>query len=187
MLLCEGYDQAQPKRIAATAGVSVGLFYKHFSSKRELLAAVMVQRLGDLHSLMEEAITYESSPSKALAVVIVQTLTYFQMHRGLAKLFFMQIGYGDERTTEQLSEARLNYRRILRSVIEDGIQQQHFVALQPVEIETLVSSIVGTINWTMYEQLVVKQHDVDLQTLADRLVVLFLRGIQIEPIEGLIL
>ncbi|WP_121971553.1 TetR/AcrR family transcriptional regulator [Leptolyngbya sp. BC1307] len=102
-LLCEGYDQAQPKRIAELAGVSVGLFYKHFSSKRDLLAAVMVHRLGSLHSLIEDAIASEPSPERSLKAVIVQTLAYFQKHRGLAKLFFMQIGYGDHQATEQLS------------------------------------------------------------------------------------
>ena len=183
ILLCEGYDQAQPKRIAEAAGVSVGLFYKHFSSKRELLAAVMVYRLGILHPLIEEAITHESSPVRSLETVIAQTLAYFQEHQGLAKLFFMQIGYGDDQAIGQLSTARANYRRILRLVIEDGIAQKHFLAMQPVEIETLVSSIVGTVNWTVYEQLVVGQHDINLQVMTDRLVSLFLRGIQLASFE----
>ena len=185
-LLCEGYDQAQPKRIAKAASVSVGLFYKHFSSKRELLAAVMVYRLGRLHELIEKAIADKPFPERSLVTVIAQTLAYFQTHQGLAKLFFMQIGYGDEQATEQMSEARANYRRILRSVIEGGIQQKHFLAMESagLEIETLVSSIVGTINWTIYEQLVVKQHDIDPQVTTDRLVVLFLRGIQLEFVDG---
>lgn len=177
-LLCEDYDQAQPKRIAKAAGVSVGLFYKHFSSKRELLAAVMVHRLGILHQLIEEALATQSSSERSLEVVIAQTLTYFQKHQGLAKLFFMQIGYGDEQAVEQLAEARANYRRILRSVIECGIEQQHFVSMNSLELETLVSSIVGTINWTMYEGLVAKE--IDPQTVTDRLVALFLRGIRLE-------
>ena len=183
MLLCEGYEQAQPKRIAEAAGVSVGLFYKHFSSKRELLAAVMVYRLGSLHPLIEEAISSESSPKRSLEVVIAQTLTYFQKHRSLAKLFFMQIGYGDAQSTEQLSVARKNYRRILRLVIEEGIQKKHFLAMEPLEIETLVSSIIGSINWTIYEQLVAKQHDIDAHATTNRLVAIFLRGIQLEPID----
>lgn len=161
----------------------MGLFYKHFSSKRELLAAVMVHRLGSLHPLIEEAIDRESSPEHSLEVVIAQTLTYFQKHQSLAKLFFMQIGYGDAQSTELLSPARENYRRILRLVIEDGIQQKHFLAMEPLEIETLVSSIIGTINWTIYEQLVAKQHDIDAHAMTDRLVVLFLRGIQIKAID----
>lgn len=176
-MLCDGYDQAQPKRIAEAAGVSVGLFYKHFSSKRELLAAVMVHHLGILHPLIDNEIACASSPARSLEAVIAQTLNYFQKHQGLAKLFFMQIGYGDDQAIEQLSEARANYRRILKSVIENGIAQQHFLAMQPVEIETLVSSIIGTINWTVYEQLVISQHNLDFQTMTDRLVALFLRGI----------
>ncbi len=55
--------------------------------------------------------------------------------------------------------------------------------MQPVEIETLVSSIVGTVNWTIYEQLVVKQHDINSQILTNRLAALFLRGIQLESID----
>ena len=95
----------------------------------------------------------------------------------------MQIGYGDERATEQLSEARANYRRILRSVIEGGIQQKRFLAMEPLELETLVSSIIGTINWTIYEQLVVKQQELNAQATTNRLVVLFLRSIQLEFVD----
>lgn len=183
-LLCEGYDQAQPKQIAKAAGVSVGLFYKHFGNKRELLAAVMVHRLGRLHQLIENAIADEPSPERSLKIVIAQTLAYFQAHQGLAKLFFMQIGYGDEQATEQMSEVRARYRRILRLVIEGGIQQKHFLAMEPLEIETLVSSIVGTINWMIYEQLVVKQRNIDARTTTDRLIVLFSSGIQLKSVGG---
>lgn len=186
-LLCEGYDQAQPKQIAKAAGVSVGLFYKHFSDKRDLLAAVMVRRLVILHQMIEEAlaepllerIVCKPSPEHSLETVIIQTLSYFQKHQGLIKLFFMQIGYGDEQATEQLSEVRANYRKILMSIIEDGIQQKRFVYMSPLELETVINSIVGTINWTLYELLIVKVKEIDPQAITDRLVALFLRGIQL--------
>lgn len=187
-LLCEGYDQAQPKRIAAEAGVSVGLFYKHFGSKRDLLAAVMVYRLGILHQQIEEALAaplsirtaHQFSPEQLLEIIIVRTLTYFQSHQGLIRLFFMQIGYGDEQATRQLSEVRANYRRILRSVIERGIQQRCFVRMDFSEIEMLVSSIVGTLNWTIYERLGTEGRDLKPQIETALLSKLFLRGIQVE-------
>jgi hypothetical protein len=45
-------------------------------------------------------------PVEALQTVLILTLRYFQVHQGLIKLFFMQIGYGDEIATEKLREAR---------------------------------------------------------------------------------
>lgn len=179
-LLCSGgYEQAQPKYVAGAAGVSVGLFYKHFSGKRELLTAVMVRRLEDLHQKIETAILEQMSSEDALKLLIIETLTYFHQHEGLISLFFMEIGYGDTKSTQQMKIARKNYRRLLRSVLIRGIQQEEFVKLTPTELELTISSIVGTVNWTLYEVLVVKEENIDPLSLRDSLMALFLRGLRL--------
>jgi len=178
-LLCKDYEQAHPKRVAQAAGVSVGLFYKRFNNKRELLTAVMVRRLEDLHQRIETAISEQMSSEDALKLLIFETLTYFHRHEGLISLFFMEIGYGDTDSTQQMKTARENYRRLLCSVLTRGIQQEEFVKLTPTELELTISSIVGTINWTLYEVLVVKEGNIDPLSLKDSLMALFLRGLRL--------
>ncbi len=178
-LLCNGYEQAQPKRVAKAAGVSVGLFYKHFSSKRELLSAVMVRRLSLMHQQIEDAIAHQQRPDLSLRVVIEETLLYFDEHQGLIRLFFLEIGYGDVQSTQYLKASRQRYRTILRSVLERGIEQETFISLTPTEIELQINSIVGTVNWTVYERLIVKEEPLEPSALSAELASLFVRGLRL--------
>jgi AcrR family transcriptional regulator len=185
-LLCAGYDKAQPQLIADTAGVSVGLFYRHFKNKQELLTAIMVHHLGTLHQQLAQAVESPSveqmlQADQAFDTVLVLTLRYFQSHQGLIKLFFMQIGYGDTEATEQLREARQRYRDILLSILENGMEQGIFLSPNVLDTDIAIDSIIGTINWLLYNQLVVKNKDIEPDNLAERISTHLLRGLMKAP------
>ncbi len=173
-LLCQSYDHAKPQQIANTAGVSVGLFYRHFQNKQELLTAIMVKHLRILHSQIEQEVEQDQNPVQALETLLALTLSYFQEHQGLIKLFFMQIGYGNTVAIEKLQDARQTYRDILESIINRGIIENIFLA---VDIEIAINSIIGTINWSLYDLLLVKQRNIESDKLAERLSVHILRGL----------
>ena len=174
ILLCEGYDRAKPQQIAKMAKVSVGLFYRHFQNKQELLTAIMVEHLRILHSEIIQNVEPVASPVQALNTVLVLTLDYFQKHQGLIKLFFMQIGYGNTASTEKLHSSRQTYRNILQSIIERGVSEKIFL---PLDIEIAINSIIGTINWTLYDILIVNDRDIESDKLAQRLSTHILRGL----------
>lgn len=176
-LLCSGYDSAQPQLIARTAGVSIGLFYRHFKNKQELLTAIMVHHLGILHCQIMEEIEYSPDPVEALHIVLILTLRYFQAHQGLIKLFFMQIGYGDSIATQQLREARQTYRDILESILQLGITRGAFIAPDDLDIQIAINSIIGTINWSLYDLLIVKNEGIEPDDLGARLSTHILRGL----------
>ena len=176
-LLCNGYDSAQPQLIAKTAGVSVGLFYRHFKNKPELLTAIMLHHLVILHRQIIQEIKQCANPVEALQVVLLLTLCYFQAHQGLIKLFFMQIGYGDVAATEQLREARQTYRDILESTIQSGMARGIFLPPDVLDIQIAINSIIGTINWSLYELLIVRDESIEPDALATRLSAYILRGL----------
>ncbi len=184
--MCEGYDKAQPQIIADKAGVSVGLFYRHFKNKQELLTAIMVHHLGIMHEQLAQAVESPSvermlQADEALNKVLVLTLRYFQSHQGLIKLFFMHIGYGDTEATEQLQAARQRYRQILLSILENGMEQGIFLSSNMLDTNIAVNSIIGTINWSLYDQLVVKNEDIEPDDLARRISTHLLRGLMMMP------
>ena len=176
-LLCDGYNSAQPRLIAKTAGVSIGLFYRHFKNKQELLAAITVHHLGILHRQLMQKIEHLPHPVEALSTVLILTLCYFQAHQGLIKLFFMQIGYGNTTAIEQLREARQTYRDILESILQSGITKGIFLALDDLEIQIAINSIIGTINWSLYDLLIVKDKDIEPDDLAAGLLKHILRSL----------
>jgi AcrR family transcriptional regulator len=176
-LLCNGYDSAQPQLIAKTAGVSIGLFYRHFKNKQELLTAIMVHHLGILHRQIIQEIEHYSDPVEALHIVLILTLRYFQVHQGLIKLFFMQIGYGDAIAAEQLREARQTYRYILESILHSGITRGTFIPPDALDVQIAINSIIGTINWSLYDLLIVKNEGIEPDGLATGLLAHILRGL----------
>jgi AcrR family transcriptional regulator len=200
-LLCQSYEQAQPQLIADNAGVSVGLFYRHFKSKQELLTAIIVRHLNKLyqfsmkmhrikhlklharqrnysmqphinlvlHLQIAQADKPCSDPKETMQMVVLLTLRYFHQHQGLIKLFFMQVGYGDMKATEQLQSARQNYRNILLTIIEDGIAQRIFLNPPALNVQIAINSIIGTINWTLYDLLVVQNQNLEPEALATQI------------------
>lgn len=169
ILLCKGYEQAQPQLIADTAGVSVGLFYRHFKSKQELLTAIILRHLNKLHFQIAQDLQASCHPAEAIDMVLLLTLRYFHQHQGLIKLFFMQVGYGDMAATKELREARQNYRNILLTIIEDGMAQGIFLNPPTLNVQIAINSIIGTINWTLYELLVVKNENLEPEVLATQI------------------
>jgi AcrR family transcriptional regulator len=168
-LLCEGYDKAQPQLIAKTAGVSVGLFYRYFANKRELLTDVVKCHLKNLHGQLVEEVARCDQPVEALKCYLVLTLRYFRKHQGLIKLFFMEIGYGDVEATERLKGPRQTNRDILQAILQRGISQQVFLDQDALDVEIAINSIIGTINWSLYNLLVVQNKDIEPDELAARI------------------
>jgi AcrR family transcriptional regulator len=172
-----GYEEAHPLRIAQLAGVSVGLFYKHFANKRSLLAAIVEQHLGKMHTAIANEVAQCLDPVSAFRRVLQITLQYFQEHQGLIRLFFMEIGYGDETALAQLYGARQNYRAILSAILLEGTKQSVFLEADELDIDIALNSIIGTINWTLYDLLVVRGETLDAESLAKRLSTLLLRSL----------
>jgi AcrR family transcriptional regulator len=178
-LLCDGYENAQPQLIAKTAGVSIGLFYRHFRNKQELLTAIMIHHLGILHHQILKRIDQYSDPIEALRIVLLLTLRYFHAHQGLIKLFFMEIGYGDSNATEQLRETRQTYREILGSILHLGVNREIFIDLDDLDTQIAINSIIGTINWSLYDLLIVNNQSLEPDDLATRLTAHILRGLSL--------
>ena len=185
VLLCQGYEKAKPQLIAKTANVSVGLFYKHFKNKQELLTAIMIKHLSILHAQITQEIGRTQNSVQALNSVLVLTLRYFQVHQGLIKLFFMQIGYGNTDATEKLRDARQTYRNILQSIIERGIAEDIFLSSEVLDIQLAINSIVGTINWSLYDLLIVNHQSIESDKLASKLLQHILRGLGYQATEKL--
>jgi AcrR family transcriptional regulator len=175
--LCNGYDNAQPQLIAKAGGVSVGLFYRHFKNKQELLTAIMIHHLEILHHQIVQEVANVANPVDALHLVLLSTLQYFQAHQGLIKLFFMQIGYGDAIATEQLRNTRQTYRDILGSILESGMTAGVFLSSDILDVQTAINSIIGTINWSLYDLLIVKEENVVPDELAKKLSAHILRSL----------
>jgi AcrR family transcriptional regulator len=172
-LFIDGYEAAQPKLIAGLAGVSVGLFYKHFRDKRELLAEIMVRHLDRMHTEIGESLEGASDPKRQLQLLVEITLRYFQEQEGVIRLFFMEIGYGDAGAAAKLRRPRENYRRMLRDIVIAHNEVRGGRARPEADYDAFINCVIGTINWTLFDVLIAKGDSLDAKSVARRLLRLF--------------
>jgi Tetracyclin repressor-like, C-terminal domain len=135
----------------------------------------MVHHLGILHRQIDREVEHSADPVAALHLVLILTLRYFQAHLGLIKLFFMQIGYGDPTATVQLRDARQTYRNILESILRSGIAEGIFLDADVLDVQIAIDSIIGTVNWSVYNQSIVRNENIEPDELAEKLTVYLLR------------
>lgn len=80
--------------------------------------------------------------------------------------------------TEKLKKARQTYRDILLNIIEDGIAQGIFLPSEVLDVQLAINSIIGTINWSVYDLLIVKNETLKPEEFAQKLLSYILRSLK---------
>jgi AcrR family transcriptional regulator len=103
-----GYDATRLDEIAAAAGVTKPILYRHFDSKRDLYLALLERHRADLSSFIP-AMPVEGTPAERLRALLDLWLDYVEAHAYSWKLLFRDTGGGPEvaaRRREVHAEAR---------------------------------------------------------------------------------
>ena len=88
-----GYEGARLDEIAAAAGVTKPILYRHFGSKQELYLALLDRHRDDLPTFGERMPT-EGSPSERLRAVLELWLDYVESHSYAWQMIFRDTGGG---------------------------------------------------------------------------------------------
>jgi AcrR family transcriptional regulator len=90
-----GYDGTRLDDIAAAAGVTKPILYRHFESKRDLYLALLARHREDLPSFTD-AMPAEGSYRERLLAVLEAWLDYVEAHSYAWKMLFRDTGGGPE-------------------------------------------------------------------------------------------
>jgi AcrR family transcriptional regulator len=90
-----GYDGTRLDDIAAAAGVTKPILYRHFESKRDLYLALLARHREDLPSFTD-AMPAEGSDRERLLAVLEVWLDYVEAHSYAWKMLFRDTGGGPE-------------------------------------------------------------------------------------------
>jgi AcrR family transcriptional regulator len=125
-------------------GVSIAAPYRHFSSREDLLAAVLAQAFGELEGATRQAWVSESDPADALVAVGVAYVQFAHEHPNTYRAMFG--GVLDKRSYPALLEAGLRALNVLQMAVRTWLSaSQPSNALAPGNDESTVSLIA----WSM--------------------------------------
>jgi AcrR family transcriptional regulator len=126
-----GYEGARLDDIAAAAGVTKPILYRHFESKRGLYLALLAQHRDDL-ATFAAAIPAAGPPEVRLRTVLDVWFSYVEDHSYAWKMLFRDTGGGAE-----IHAFRLEVHARARAVLVELIRSLSEVSIPRREVEPL--------------------------------------------------
>jgi len=129
----EGSQAVSMQAVASEAGVSVGLIYRYFGSKDDLLLAVILNVLEDFATTVPAAIAAAGDdPVERLAAAFRGYCEVIDRHRHATVLTYRESKSLDEAERNRIKEFEVETNQPLVQVIREGIDAG---VLRPVEPE----------------------------------------------------
>jgi AcrR family transcriptional regulator len=126
-----GYEGTRLDDVAAAAGVTKPVLYRHFESKRDLYLALLARHRDDL-ATFAAAVPAEGSPSERLRAVLEVWLAYVEAHSYAWRMLFRDTGGGPE-----VQAYRREVHDRARDVLVAMIRSLSAVRIPPRELEPL--------------------------------------------------
>jgi AcrR family transcriptional regulator len=126
-----GYDGTSLDELAAAAGVTKPILYRHFDSKRALYLAVLERHRADLDSFAP-LIPAAGSPRERIRTVLAAWLSYVERHSYAWRMLFRDSG-GDA----EIDAFRRDVHGRAREVLAEIIRSLNQVRIPEREIEPL--------------------------------------------------
>jgi AcrR family transcriptional regulator len=119
-----GYAEANIRKVAEKAGVSVGSIYLYFKNKRELYRSLLVEKRREMAERTEAAVETAVNASQALSNFLRLYLEYAMKHREFIVLHVREHGFTfDLREKKQFF---LSQRNLIEKIINNGVRTGEF-------------------------------------------------------------
>jgi AcrR family transcriptional regulator len=124
-----GYDATRLEDIAADAGVTKPILYRHFGSKQGLYLAVLARHREDLPTFLED-LPAEPDLERLARAILDGWLAYAYENRQRWRMLFRDQGGGEE-----IRRARAEVHERAREVLAAFLQSRPEVELPPEQVE----------------------------------------------------
>ena len=142
-----GYDATRLDHIAAAAGVTKPVLYRHFDGKQALYLALLERHREDL-ATFAAAIPAEGTPEERLRAVLEVWLTYVEARSYAWRMLFRDRGGGPEIQAFRVAvhaRARAVLAELIRSLAESPIPERE---LEPLA-ELMSMGMASLVLWWM--------------------------------------
>ena len=157
-----GYDATRLEDVAAAAGVTKPILYRHFDGKQDLYLALLQRHRDDLSSFAA-AIPPEGTAQERLRAVLEVWTDYVEDHAYAWKMLFRDTGGGPE-----IQAFRLAVHARARTVLVDMIRALSEVRIPVRELEPLAElmsmGMASLVLWWMDNPSVSRRALIDAMT-----------------------
>lgn len=128
----QGSHAVSMQSVAEEAGVSVGLIYRYFGNKQELVQAVIVGVLDEMALLIPEALEPEEDPVRRIAAAFSAYCSVVRDNLQAVLLTYRESNTLDEEGRSLIKELEIKTAQPLRSSVQDAVDQG---LLRPIDVK----------------------------------------------------
>ncbi|WP_019873747.1 TetR/AcrR family transcriptional regulator [Sporichthya polymorpha] len=120
-----GYENFLPAEVARRCGISEGLVYRYFPTKRSLLTRVAEDWFAEILSLEPELASVEG-PRARLRYVIAYSLGVVRKEPKLTRFVYLELRPSSDYRETRAYELNRRFTGILQQVVREGVAAGHF-------------------------------------------------------------
>jgi TetR/AcrR family fatty acid metabolism transcriptional regulator len=159
--------------IADAAGVTEGLIYKYFDSKKDLLYQVLSDLFTQFHHTVLERIAGTPSAIEKLKIVIRSSIEYYAAHRVFARMLLLEVRNSRDYFASEAYAMVRTYARNILDIINEGIRRGELKSdIDPLILRKI---ILGAIEHACLGEIIFSRQ-LDAQAMTDRIATILFNG-----------
>lgn len=172
----KGFANTRTAEIAKEAGVSEGLIYKYYPTKKHLFSVIVNDTIQSLKNGVEEIIANQGlNPTAKLISLINFHFNFFTIDRNIVQLL---IGHSDRKSMVDV-EAILQqgvhpYVELVVRILESGIENGEF---RTMDTKVVALAIIGGMQVSLVNKIFLGNNE-DLEKVKNELIEFFLAAIK---------
>jgi AcrR family transcriptional regulator len=180
LFAAQGYERTTTKQLAEASHVAEGTLFRHFESKKSILAAVISEGwntlLNDLLATLCEVSDYHD-----MEALLRHRLQDFHQHADLVKVCLTQTPFHPE-LCEPLQQKRLRQmQEVLEAFVQTGIDRGFYRPLNPTSVAQVMLVMFLGMSW-IDNTLLNSQGSAQSQVqIADTLADILMNGLLVHP------
>ena len=180
LFTAKGFQQTSMNDIARAAGVSDGLAYRYFTSKRALLLAVLDRFYGRLIDDLERSVAERSDFAARLSALVERHLDVFVHDLEMCRLFISEVRNFSDYAGSDEHDLNRRYTSILLRILEDGRAEGRVLA--SIDDRIVRDMLFGGIEHLAWRH-AANGHAIDTAQAARDVTALLLGGLTRKPAQ----
>jgi TetR/AcrR family transcriptional regulator, cholesterol catabolism regulator len=141
-----GYEAVQMRDVATTAGVALGTIYRYFSSKDHLLAAALVDWVGELEARVSQRPPVGDTTADRVVSILQRATRAMEREPKLTEAVVTALSSSDANAAECQREVSDGMNRIMARAFGDELPPEQRDDITRVMGHVWFSSLVGWVN-----------------------------------------
>lgn len=134
IIYTDGLKSLSTRILAKRIGMSEGTIFRHFSSKQDIILAIIKDVQNDFIGSLRAIANSSIEPKERLNRYLCQTVTYLIQNKGITMLLFSEASHNNDADLKNnLSQIFNNQKKLVSKIILDGIAQNIWDETIPVE------------------------------------------------------